>query len=239
MRCGSGGGKADNQETGATEREEEFMDASMLSEADRARLTAEEVFRQEVRDSLKEPKTRGEKALEFFNSSLGILVLSTVVLGGLSAAGTKWWESHQRRVQDRETVRRLDVEIAFRLQQIPLLNKEMVSFTELNTVKGALAGKNDVNPQIGSLGDFEPIFPEFTGRTLFFLIWELQRTLPEDQKTTFEKPLAAAKLLPWFVHEMGVVKPVGEEDSQWSMPEADRVKFAQTFSSIQLPRWKP
>jgi hypothetical protein len=211
----------------------------MLSEADRERVRLEEVFRDEVRKSLHQPKTVGQRVFDFFNSSLGIFILSAILLGGLSAAVTRWSESHQKQAQDRETIRRLDIEIAYRVQHLPILSSGVITFTQLHTAKGALLGKPEQHPRVGKLGEFEPIFPEFYGRTLFFLIWELQRTLPPEQRAQFEVPLAQTRLLPSFLDKMHLVKPVDGEDSQWAMPEKEREPFRVTVSAIRLGRWSP
>ena len=211
----------------------------MLSEADRERVRLEEVFREEVRKSLQQPKTTGQKVFAFFNSSLGVFILSAILLGGLSAAATKWFESHQRHAQERETIRRLDIEIAYRLQQLPVLSSGVITYTQLHTAKGAVLGKAEYHPQVGKLGEFEPIFPEFLGRTLFFLIWELQRTLPPEQRPQLDGPLPQARSLPSFFDVMVLVKPVSGEDSRWAMPEKDRARFGAALSALQVSRWKP
>jgi hypothetical protein len=211
----------------------------LLSEVDRERLRLEEVFREEVRKTLQQPKTTGQRVFDFFNSSLGVFILSAILLGGLSAAATKWFENHQRHAQERETIRRLDIEIAYRLDQLPILASGVITYTQLHTAKGAILGKAEYHPQVGKLGEFEPIFPEFLGRTLFFLIWELQRTLPPDQRQLFDGPLSQARLLPTFVDIMVLVKPVSGEDSRWAMPEKDRARFRSAVAALQLSRWKP
>lgn len=211
----------------------------MLSGEDRERVRLEEVFRDEVRRTLQQPKTTWQKVYNFFNSSLGVFFLSAIFVGGLSAAATKWAETHQKHNQDRETIRRLDIEIAYRLQHLPILASGTISFTQKHTAKGALLGKAEQHPQVGKLGEFEPIFPDFFGRTLFFLIWELQRTVPPEQREELNKPLAQAKVLPDFIDGMVMVKRVGDDDSQWTMREKDRDQFRTALSALQLARWKP
>ena len=96
----------------------------MLSDSDRERLRLEEVFRSEIRSSLEKPQTRGAKIWRFLNSSLGVFLLSAVFVTGLSTLVTSCVASHQREAQSRETIRRLDIEIGQRLQQLPILLAE-------------------------------------------------------------------------------------------------------------------
>jgi hypothetical protein len=211
----------------------------LLSDADRERVRLEEVFREEVRKSLEKPKTAKKKVYDFFNSSLGIFILSSILLASLSAGVTKWLEINQREAQAAETIRRLDIEIAHRLQQLPVLSSGVITYTQMHTAKGAVFGKAENHPQVGKLGEFEPIFPEFLGRTLFFLIWELQRTLRPEQRPQFDRALTQARLLPAFFDRMALVKPRGGDDSQWAMPEKDRTPFNATLAALQLSRWRP
>lgn len=211
----------------------------MLSDSDRDRIRLEEIFREEVRKGLQRPKTPREKVYDFFNSSLGVFVLSAIFVSGLSAAATEWFESHQKQAQARETIRRLDIEIGHRVQQLPTLLSEIITYTQLHTAKGAVFGKTEHHPQVGQLGDFQPIFPEFEGRTFFFLVWELQRTLPSEQRSQLDSVLQQAKLLPSFFDAMILVKPAGEGDSEWTMPEKDWPRFKEALRALQLSRWKP
>jgi hypothetical protein len=176
---------------------------------------------------------------DFTNDSREDKSILAVLLGGLSTAATKWFENHQRQAQERETIRRLDIEIAYRLQQLPILSSGVITYTQMHTAKGAVLGKAEYHPQVGKLGEFEPMFPEFLGRTLFFLIWELQRTLPPEQRPQLDGPLSQARSLPSYFDVMVLVKPVSGEDSRWAMPEKDRARFGAAFSALQLSQWKP
>lgn len=201
------------------------------------RIRLEEIFRAEVRTSLRPSRTTAQKVFDFFNSSLGVFFLSAVLLGGLSTGITKWLEGHQKRSQEQETIRRLDIEIAYRIQQVRVLSSGVISYTQLNTVKAALLGKSEVDPKAGVLGEFYPIFPDYVDRTLFFLIWQLRSTVPTDQRAQLDSPLLKAKSLLEFCDRMVMVKAVGAEDSQWTMSADDRRKFELIMASLELSRW--
>jgi hypothetical protein len=162
----------------------------VLSEAQAQQIRAEEVFRDEIRKSLVPRETGGKKVLAFFNSALGIFLLSSVALTG----ATTWHAQHaaerQASTTRDEQQRRLDVEIAYRLTLLAPLTVSQFSFTELHNERGAMRGKVRRDPQIGDLAPYEPIFPEFLGRSLYALIWECRGNLPEDQRSPLDKATA-------------------------------------------------
>ncbi|UII20846.1 hypothetical protein [Fulvivirga ligni] len=55
----------------------------MLNQSDKERIKAEEIFRNEVRKELEQGK-KNSKFWVFLNSSFGIFILSSVLIGGLS-----------------------------------------------------------------------------------------------------------------------------------------------------------
>ena len=53
-----------------------------LTEQERARIRAEEIYREEVREALTEPKKAAAGFIAFLNSPLGIFILSSLLLSG-------------------------------------------------------------------------------------------------------------------------------------------------------------
>jgi hypothetical protein len=85
-----------------------------LSETDKQRIRAEEIYRDEVRRELLPPKGRWKS---FFNTALGLWMLSTLssilVVGGGGWAVTRIAQDHALSVQNRETVKKLKLEVYF------------------------------------------------------------------------------------------------------------------------------
>ena len=133
----------------------------MLNVHEQERIRAEEIFRDEVRKSLAAPSSRTEKVGAFLNSPLGLFLLSAVFLSGLSALATRWYETQQHKAATSENVRRLDIEIGRRLERLPILLEPIVTYTQLHSAREAIIGKHDSDPDVGRLGEFEAIFPEF------------------------------------------------------------------------------
>ncbi len=91
-----------------------------LSEDDRARLRAEEVFRHEVRSELEHSRKqpgRVERLLKFLNQPVILWLLSSVVVGLITWQYTRWEERQAQQRQVQAEVRNLDLEIHGRLRR--------------------------------------------------------------------------------------------------------------------------
>lgn len=93
------------------------------------RIVLEERYRSEVKDQLGSYSPRRNKLIAFLNTSLGIWLLSTLVVSGLGALYTQTQQNFERRrglEQDRRrqneerafTVSKLDLEISYRLANL-------------------------------------------------------------------------------------------------------------------------
>lgn len=119
-------------------REDSVIKASLTPE-DRARIRLEEMYRAEVRDTMKLVVRPRSRAWTFFNSNLGLWLLSAIFISGLGTLFTMWQHTRdlqhakeekaaeaQRVLHDRQTqeiaarriaVDRLDREISYRLSR--------------------------------------------------------------------------------------------------------------------------
>jgi hypothetical protein len=82
------------------------------------------------------------------------------------------------------------------------------------------------------------VFPEFDGRSLFALIWELQRSVPSAESSELTIPLQESRTVENALSWMAMVEPVGEEDSTWRMDAAKLKDFAAAESKLRISRWK-
>ena len=90
----------------------------MLSDQDKEHIRQEEIFREEVRGLLnKEDKatTFRAKCWRFVNTSFGIWLLSTVVVGLVSWGYANWSEAKQNDAKSKESIRKLDLELFARI----------------------------------------------------------------------------------------------------------------------------
>src|SRR5271169_6432915 len=106
-----------------------------LSEEERERIRAEEIFRDEVRKSLTPKRTFWGRLYQFFNSSLGVFVLSGVFLTGISSLYVQSSEQRRETSARRENTRKLLVEIPFRLDELSKLEPNVFSFSNLQTAR--------------------------------------------------------------------------------------------------------
>jgi FlaG/FlaF family flagellin (archaellin) len=90
----------------------------MLLEEEKNRIRAEEIFRYEVRREIeaRRPKDSGGKRLwSLVNSTFGVWLLSSVVLGGLTFAYTTYQQQSAEKMRKAQAERRLKEEISGRV----------------------------------------------------------------------------------------------------------------------------
>lgn len=91
----------------------------MLSDEDKRRIREEEIFRAQVQAELskaRRPTTKGAKIFEFLQSSLGIWLLSSVVLALFTAVFTKWADARAEQARKVQLILKLDEEIQARIE---------------------------------------------------------------------------------------------------------------------------
>lgn len=131
----------------------------------------------------------------------------------------------------------LNLEIEHRLTRLPVLLEDIFTFTQLHTAKGAVHGKAEYHPRVGKLGDFEPLFVEYQGQSLFYLIWELNRIIADEEKVQLKGPLEAAKRLPSFFDKLVLLVPAGAEDSKWQMDRNMVEHYKESLKALDISRW--
>jgi hypothetical protein len=91
-----------------------------LSPQDKARIRAEEIFREEVRREIEanNPKqSPQDNAWSILNSSFALWFLSSVVVAGITAAFAKYQKNHSARMQKNEIQRRIQTEVSSRIAE--------------------------------------------------------------------------------------------------------------------------
>jgi len=207
-----------------------------LNDEERERIRAEEIFRDEVRKSLSVKRSFWGKVYVFFNSSLGVFVLSGVFLTGVSSLYVRTSEQRREDSARRENARKLLVEIPFRVEELKKLESDVFSYSSLQTVRSAITGKTINDAAVGQLGDFEPIFAEYSGRSLLALLWEYQGLLDEKSRADVNAAIAAAKNLASLVDTQNLVrvKARGNDDSQWSMTAEQRSQYNSAIQTLGM-----
>lgn len=89
-----------------------------LSQEVRSRIRGEEIYREEVRRQLEQPKSRLRRLLDFLNAPLGIYLLSSVLISGITYAYTRGQEAKAKQLARGNEIARLTDEMVFRLRQM-------------------------------------------------------------------------------------------------------------------------
>lgn len=147
----------------------------MLTEEDKQRIREEEIFRAEVQKSLVQltsPKPSYQHLWAFFNTSLGIWVLSTVFLGIIGWTYAQWQASRQ----NTEQINKLDIEIDARLHAAEdTLNSQLFRKKEDSPIYVANVL---LLPPMGE----RMILPEYANRNMRSLMYELLARLPLEEQ---------------------------------------------------------
>ncbi len=97
----------------------------MLSDLEKEKLKSEEVFRFEVRKSLEVKPKDNSTFWKFLNSSFGIFILSTIIVGGFSFT-YKEWQNNVRNAETEKIETREKNNIRNRLRQETLVRLELI-----------------------------------------------------------------------------------------------------------------
>jgi len=205
----------------------------MLTPEARASIEAQEIFRQEVRDSLQakqaKPPGRWQRLANFLERPIILWLLSTVVVGAITFF---YDQSVKRRTSEAgrlERIRDLDIEISTRLRTLSLLSR---------------AGSSEQNGQMKNMlllwvSDLGPIAAMTQSdskqtsakRSLPSLLWELEALVPAREK----EDIAQALLLAETINQISA-------DNLDSMPGLDEKDFNLNIAHLAarmsaLKRW--
>jgi hypothetical protein len=172
----------------------------MLTEEERTRIRAEEIFRLEVRGELEASKPRSSRRQRlgsWVNSSFGLWVLSSVVLTGLTTAFTYYQSWRSDRMRKEEIEQRLDIEISNRMSS---------ALARLRIVQHDI-GQGTFSPPADIYGDvvfyldnffiYNPsnpqdlsIYPEYQKRNFRSLVFELSTVVKPSALPELREALA-------------------------------------------------
>jgi hypothetical protein len=172
----------------------------MLTEKEKSRIRAEEIFRAEVRQELeaKRAPSHAPRIWTFLNSSFALWFLSSVVLASLTAAVTSYQAKHREQSRKAEIERRLDTEISSRIGltlRVVRLEQAKIAHGDAQppgTAYGTAESYLD-NSFPNTSWDFS-IYPEYKARTFRSLVFELtsiadpsERFDPKEAIMTYDK----------------------------------------------------
>lgn len=155
----------------------------MLSAEDKARIRAEEIFRDETRRSLERPQTRRQKIFRFLNSPLGVWVLSTILVGTVGFIWGRWESAADRRQEQAREIRGLDAEVAVRLHR---LAGDLARFAAED---GGTDGIKDTieRPPARWADRNGSLIPEHRESNLLALFWRLEQLADDEGSAEIRK----------------------------------------------------
>ncbi|HMB68024.1 MAG TPA: hypothetical protein VKU85_01890 [bacterium] len=147
-----------------------------LTEADRERIRAEEIFRQEVRHQLSPPSppSKWGRIAGGLNRPFTLWFLSSIVVAGLSLLYTQWEEGREERERTTAEIARLDIE----------LNERIVRC--MRRLESAERGVG-LREAWGRLNEDSALFPQYRDRTFDSLLFALKALVPQEEKGTIDQ----------------------------------------------------
>jgi hypothetical protein len=201
----------------------------MLTEEEKTKIKAEEVFRDEVRKSLNTKEKNG--FWTFLNTSLGIWFLSTIMIGLFTYFFNDYNETKKVTNKREDKIKQLDLEIESRISQFwvnlyPLVNqsdstlplKEGISYDTVKVIWEAFKNPPSFNQNI-----ITSIYKEYEKRTTISLIIELSTLLQVKYQVSI-KP----EKISYDVAHPTVLKPMKKDEAE-KYQEIRKIVDAATF----------
>lgn len=186
---------------------------------------------------------------DLLNSSFGIFVLSSIVLGSLSFTYGQWRDYRSRH----QKTEQLDIEIALRLQAMDKMcsGPDNVYYSNLVNVNKVIDG----DPK-SSFYVHKPTFSEFQNRSITSLLWQLYLVAPDESKNEIKSSIREATIVIDEIQQVRYSRTKEYEDPQRTKPktkkedeqndQGDRFPkdygqaaiYHRIHSLAQNPRWK-
>ena len=201
----------------------------MLTDEEKSKIKAEELFRDEVRKSLNTDKKSG--FWTFLNSGLGIWFLSTIVIGLFTYFFNEYKETQKITNERDAKIKQLDLEIESRVSQFwvhldPLVNhvditlplKTGISYDTVKVLWKAFKNPPSFNPKL-----ITTIYKDYETRTTISLMIELSTLLQEKYEVSTKPEKASSDTA-----NPTVLKPMKKEDAE-KYNEIRKIEDAATF----------
>jgi hypothetical protein len=162
----------------------------VLTDEEREKIRIEENYRAEVRGAVGSGTKRNSLTLwTFFNSSLGLWLLSAIFITGAGALFSQAQHARSEQVKRRDAVERLDLEISYRFSRALVdlfhltngdVNEPVLEGADASDVERVMASLN-APPGEGAVW----LYPDFQDWGLPALMAELRRQLddPEERRS--------------------------------------------------------
>jgi hypothetical protein len=174
----------------------------MLSNSEKEKIKLEEIYREEIKLEISRTHKTTNNVLLFLNSNLGIFILSSIILGGMSFTYTEWRTSIDEKIKleqqfnkNSEIKLRLKQETLARINSISKLEKGSREYESKN-IWIAFWGESIKNekelPFKFKYYNQRSLFTKYQNWTLFEVLAELKNhEEQEDIKSSLEEVLTS------------------------------------------------
>lgn len=151
----------------------------MLTDDEKRRIQAEEIYRQEVRNS-NELGQAESKLWTFLNSNFGMLLISSFFLSGISFVYTAYTSSQDANAQQQAAIFKLTHELNHRIcfLQLPAFQPGR------GMLQAAYAAASGAEPDTATA--FEPLFEEYRGMSMDELFFNLSQVADDELTSDLE-----------------------------------------------------
>jgi hypothetical protein len=200
-----------------------------LSDEDKQRIRAEEIYRQEVQKEIKQNSQSSSLFWKSFwgivNSPFSLWFITVVVVGGF----TKWFANFQEKKENKPAILRIDIEIGSRLNGFLSSLEQPSSFQpiKIKTLR------------IGTFMNDTPLtrmYEEHRNRSTYSLLTELHKRVPDKDKAEINKALKATREL----KDIQAKTPGDRAIENLSEEEQKELlnRFNKAVENLKLPRWE-
>lgn len=189
-------------------------------------ILAEERLRLEIQKQLKSdsPKRPREKWFAFFNSNVGIFLLSSIFLSFFSWSYTNLkYQFNQSKVREIQ-FQQLKIEIAERYKSIEKVSSGYTN-EERAFVRTAFFGLNKGKIDAKSaLPAYTAMFPEYRDRNLKSLVWELRNLVVQNERSKLDSIRLVLDTFPRYFWK-SQKQTTNEGKEIWKLYQSDSLAF--------------
>ncbi|TDI92689.1 MAG: hypothetical protein E2O76_18430 [Caldithrix sp.] len=203
----------------------------MVSEERKMEIIEEERLRLNIRDDLCLPKNESLTTWRFFNSNLGLLLISSVFISFFSWFYQSLDDSRKAETENTRIVEKLRNEIAYRSQSVRSILPDTIAWEELYDFDFIFDGVEKSWLQ-------KPVYPEFQNRAIPGLAYELYSRSKKDDRILAKKLFDSSLIVSATYKKLVKISITDERDDESDLREHDILmlreanKLFKTFSDI-------
>jgi hypothetical protein len=168
---------------------------------------------------------------DLLNSSFGIFVLSSIVLGSLSFTYGQWRDHRSRR----QKMEQLDIEVALRLQAMDKMcsGPDNVYYSNLVNANKVIDG----DPK-SSFYVHKPVFSEFQNKSITSLLWQLYLVAPDESRNEIKSSIREATIVVDEIRQVRYSRVKEYHDLQRTNPKTKRQDEPEDEQNDQSDRFR-